>query len=228
MFRGRLRVDVAASARRQGDRMSSVAQARGQQVRLRALPIDQRRGIHAMGCLIATEFALFTCLFASYFFLGTNKDRWANEMPPHMHYAFILLAILLGSSAVLRWGERQVRRGGFLAARLALWATVAMGIVFVVLQCFEYLSHWKTLAPYSDSYGSIFYAITTFHAAHVVVGLLLLGYVGILPRYADSAGSPHRPYQTVALYWHFVDFVWVFIVALLYVIPNILGHMHGH
>ena len=36
------------------------------------------------------------------------------------------------------------------------------------------------------------------------------------------------PYKTVSLYWHFVDFVWVFIVLLLYVIPNIQSSMHGH
>ena len=56
---------------------------------------------------------------------------------------------------------------------------------------------------------------------HVIGGLLLLGYVGILPNYGPTVAPPYRPYHTVALYWHFVDFVWIFIVALLYVIPNI-------
>ncbi len=208
--------------------MSSVAQVPGTQARLSTLPFEQTRGIQAMWCVIASEFSLFTCLFGSYFFLGTNKYRWANETPPALTYAFILLAILLFSSFVLGWGERQVKAGRDGAARIALWVTVLIGIVFVVLQCFEYISHWKTLAPYSDSYGSIFYAITTFHAAHVVVGLMLLAYVGILPRYGDSAASPHRPYQTIALYWHFVDMVWIFVVALLYVAPHFLVHSHGN
>ena len=50
------------------------------------------------------------------------------------------------------------------------------------LQTLEYQEHWRTLTPYSDSYGSIFYTITSFHAAHVIMGLLLLAYAGLLPR----------------------------------------------
>jgi heme/copper-type cytochrome/quinol oxidase subunit 3 len=102
--------------------------------------------------------------------------------------------------------------------------TVAMGLVFLFLQVLEYQEHWKTLTPWSDSYGSIFYVITTFHAAHVLVGVLLLAYVALLPRYGPSITPPYRPYQTVAIYWHFVDLVWIFVVALLYVLPNLQVH----
>ena len=44
--------------------------------------------------------------------------------------------------------------------------TILIGLVFLVLQAFEYHEHWKHLTPYTDSYGSIFYTITSFHAAH--------------------------------------------------------------
>jgi heme/copper-type cytochrome/quinol oxidase subunit 3 len=195
---------------------------------LDTLPIDQRRGWHAMWCVIATEFMLFVCMFGSYYYLGTHR-HWNNtETPPHLTYAFILLAILLISSLVLGWGERQVKNGSSGTGRAALWATVGMGLIFVVLQCFEYIDHWKTLAPYSDTYGSIFYAITTLHAAHVIAGILMLSYVGILPRYGETRGTPHLVYSTVALYWHFVDFVWIVVVALLYVAPNLQGGAHGY
>ena len=212
--------------------MSAVAQVSAQPparyVSLQGLPIDQRRGEWAMWCTIATEAMLFVCMFGSYYYLGTNKDRWAIDYPPSLKYPFVLLAILLSSSVVLEWGNKQVKRGRFVAARIALWITVAMGLVFLMLQAFEYIEHWKSLTPSTDSYGSIFYTITTLHAAHVIVGLLLLCYVGVLPRYGDSRGSPHRPYATVSMYWHFVDIVWVFIVIFLYVIPTFQGHAHGH
>jgi heme/copper-type cytochrome/quinol oxidase subunit 3 len=171
---------------------------------------------------------LFVCMFGAYYFLGNNKYRWAEEMPPKLRYPILLLIILLSSSGVLMWGEHQVKRANFSAGRIALWATVAMGVGFLILQSFEYVDHWKQLTPYSDSYGSIFYAITTLHAAHVVVGLLMLGFVGVLPRYGETVGSPHRVYETIALYWHFVDVVWVIIVLLLYVIPNIQAMRYGH
>jgi heme/copper-type cytochrome/quinol oxidase subunit 3 len=208
--------------------MSSAVQIPERDIDLAALPIDERRGWYGMWCVIATEFMLFVCMFGAYYYLGANKYRWADELPPKLMYPLILLVVLLGSSLVLKWGEDRVKREEFTAARIALWITVAMGLVFLLLQSFEYASHWKELTPYSDSYGSIFYAITTLHAAHLVVGLLMLAYVGVLPRYGDTLGTPHRVYQTVAVYWHFVDLVWIFIVLLLYVVPHFQGMHYGH
>jgi cytochrome c oxidase subunit III len=208
--------------------MSSVAQIGKRDVDLADLPIDQSRGWYGMWCVIATEFMLFVCMFGAYYYLGTTKDRWAEELPPHLKYPIILLVILLASSLVLKWGEERAKVGSFGAARLAVWFTVLLGFVFLLLQTVEYISHWKDLTPYSDSYGSIFYAITTLHALHVIAGLLMLCFVGILPRYGSTIGTPHRVYSTVALYWHFVDVVWILIVALLYIVPNVQGLHYGH
>jgi heme/copper-type cytochrome/quinol oxidase subunit 3 len=217
-------LDVAAH--RKGDRVSSTVQVAPPQTRLATLPIDQRRGMDGMWAVIATEFMLFVCMFGSYYYLGVNKNRWAIDEPPVITYALVLLVILLSSSFVLHWGERQVIALRFGAARFALWITVGIGLVFLTIQSFEYISHWKKLAPYSDSYGSIFYAITTLHAAHVIVGLLMLAFVGVLPRFGETRRSPHNAYRTVSLYWHFVDFVWILIVLMLYVIPNFQGSHH--
>ena len=128
-------------------------------------PLEDRRGIYGMYTVIATEFSLFVCLFASYYFLGSNKERWPLDHPPKLTLALIMLVVLLSSSFVLHWGEQQVKQGHYTAGRLAIFATVLIGLVFLALQGFEYADHWKTLTPYSDTYGSIFYTITTFHAA---------------------------------------------------------------
>ena len=198
------------------------------QVRLATLPLDQKRGIHAMWCVIATEAMLFVAMFGAYYYLGSNKDRWADHVAPKWWLALILMAILLASSAVLMWGEHQVKKAHFSAGRIALWISVLMGIGFLALQGFEYSVEWKDVTPYSDTYGSIFYTITTLHAAHVIAGLLMLMYVGVMPRYGETRRTPHKPYKTAALYWHFVDVVWVFIVLFLYIIPNFQRYMHVH
>ena len=190
------------------------------------LPLDVNRGAMAMWMVIATEASLFITLFCAYFLEGNNKNRWLIDQPPKFTYALILLAILVGSSIVLHWGEKQLKLGRYGVARIALAVTVLMGLGFLTLQSFEYLSHWKSLAPYSDSYGAVFYTITTFHAAHVIVGLLILGYVLCLPRYAPACESPYRPYHVASLYWHFVDVVWLFIVVILYLIPNGVVYVH--
>ena len=183
-------------------------------------PIEMNRGVYAVWTVITTEAALFVCFFASYYFLGNNKDRWAIDTPPKMTLAFIMLAVLLSSSLVMMFGERMVKQQRYVAARIAVFGAVLMGIGFLVIQAFEYKDHWKTLTPYTDSYGSIFYTVVSFHAAHVVVGILLLCYLGILPSYKPSKLPPHRPYRVVSLYWHFVDAIWIFVVLLLYVIPH--------
>ena len=187
---------------------------------IRQWPVENRRGIYGMYTVIATEFSLFVCLFASYYYLGSNKTRWPVDEPPKMHLALIMLAVLLASSFILHWGEEQLKRARYGQARIAISVTALIGLVFIVLQSYEYRDHWKTLTPFSDSYGSIFYTITSFHAAHLVVGILLLGYVAALPRYGPKVAPPYRPYHTVSLYWHFVDLVWIFIVVLLYLVPN--------
>ena len=208
--------------------MSSQVQIPPPPAKLSTLPIDQSRGMQAVWALIATEGTLFACMFGAYYYLGTNKNRWASQEPPHLVYAFILLAILLGSSVVLHWGQKQVEKERYRAGRIALWFTVLMGLAFLVLQGFEYASEWSELTPDSNSYGSIFYTITTLHAAHVIVGVLILMYVGIQPRYGFARRTPHMPYQVATLYWHFVDAVWVFVVSLLYVVPNIQRYLYVH
>lgn len=206
--------------------MSAVVQA-PPRVRLSTLPVDQRRGMWGMWATIATEGMLFICMFAAYYYLGSNKDRWAHENASPLQYPLILLVILLSSSFVLHWGEKQAKAERIGAASVALWVTVALGLIFLSIQGYEYFSHWRELAPYSNSYGSIFYTITSLHAAHVIAGLLMLSYIGCLPFFVRSLRSPHIAYECVALYWHFVDVVWVFIVALLYVIPHFQVHFHG-
>jgi cytochrome c oxidase subunit III len=219
-------VDVAKHS--EGGFVSALVQIPPPQTKLSVLPIDQSRGMQAVWTVISTEATLFACMFGAYYYLGTNKDRWAVQQPPHLVYPFILLAVLLGSSAVLHWGELEVKRERFRAGRIALWFTVLLGLSFLVLQGFEYASEWSDLTPDSNSYGSIFYTITTLHAAHVIVGLLLLMYVGFQPHYGFVRRSPHMPYQVVSRYWHFVDVVWIFVVGLLYVIPNIQRYYHVH
>jgi cytochrome c oxidase subunit 3 len=183
-------------------------------------PVEVNRGVYAVYSVILTEGTLFVCLFASYYFLGTNKYRWAIDTPPKLTMAFIMLAILVSSSFVVLWGERMVEQGRYGLARVAVVITVLMGLVFLAVQSFEYKDHWKTLTPLTDSYGSIFYTITTFHAAHVIMGILMLCFLAILPNYGPAKLPPHRPYHVVALYWHFVDIIWIFVVLLLYVIPH--------
>ena len=182
--------------------------------------VETRRGVLGMSWTIATEASLFVILFFAYFFLNHGAIRWPNE-PPKLTLAFVMLVALLASSAVIAWGERQLSAGFQVRARGAIVTTILMGLIFLGIQAEEYREHLRTLKPTSNTYGSIFYTIVSFHAAHVVAGLLILGFTLFLPQLGSATKSPHRPLKAAALYWHFVDAVWVVVVVVLYVIPNV-------
>jgi heme/copper-type cytochrome/quinol oxidase subunit 3 len=100
-------------------------------------------------------------------------------------------------------------------------ATIALGIAFLFVQGLEYRERLRSLKPTSNAYGSIFYALTGTHGLHVVVGLLMLVFVTLLPDPGPAERPPHRSLHNAGLYWHFVDFIWVVIVSLVYVLPHL-------
>jgi len=181
---------------------------------------DHASGTYAMALFIATEAMLFVMLFFAYVFLSRGDLRWLRETPPQLPYALTMLGVLLLSSAVLLWGETRAKAGRLRVARNATLGTVALGIVFLVLQVLEYRKHLKELTPTSDAYGAIFYTITSVHGFHLVLGLLMLVYVAGQTRLAQHADQWHASLTNTAMYWHFVDGIWVLIVLLLYLIPN--------
>jgi heme/copper-type cytochrome/quinol oxidase subunit 3 len=183
--------------------------------------IDDHRGTYGMLLFILTEAFLFIMLFTAYFYLAQGTWRWLNEKPPKLHYVIPMLIILLASSGVAYWGENQVKRLRYGAGRIALLITILMGVVFLALSALDYKEHLQDVTPQTDAYGSIFYTITTFHVAHLCLGLFMLIFALILPKLEPRRWPPYRPYHNATMYWHFVDLVWVFIVAFLYVGPNV-------
>jgi heme/copper-type cytochrome/quinol oxidase subunit 3 len=193
----------------------------GARVRMPHGVIDDRRGTWAMVMFIATEASLFLMLFFTYYYLAhVSRGPWPPE-PPKFTLALIMLVVLLASSAVLHAGERAEQRGRSATARTMVALTILMGIGFLVLQTIEYRNHLRELLPTENAYSSIFYTITSFHAAHLVLGVLMLVYVLALPDIGPGRKPPHRPMHNVSLYWHFVDLVWLLIVAMLYIAPNL-------
>jgi heme/copper-type cytochrome/quinol oxidase subunit 3 len=185
------------------------------------MELDTRRGTAGMWLFIATEATLFVILFWAYFYLAEGGWTWPHEKPPKLHYAIPMSIILWSSSGVTYWAEKQVKARRYARGRMGGMLTIAMGIAFLVLSAFEYKEHLQELTPMTNVYGSIFYTITTFHVAHLILGLSMLVFALILPRLEPVDRPPHRPFHNAALYWHFVDFVWLWIMIFLYFAPNL-------
>jgi cytochrome c oxidase subunit 3 len=182
---------------------------------------DRNRGTWGMWMFIASEAALFLVLFFAYFYLGRDAPRWPPDEPPKVALASIMMMVLLTSSGVIEWARRALRPGRRWRVRGAIAVSIALGIAFLGLQVADHGDRLRVVTPRTDAYGSIFYAITTIHGAHVVLGVLMLVYLLALPRLEPSDRPPHRPFHAVSLYWHFVGAAWLAIVALLYVLPRL-------
>ena len=126
--------------------------------------------------------------------------------------------ILLSSGATLTWahfGLLQGRRGQLKAGLLL---TIALGVLFIGLQAYEYLHAYTDLNLRLDSgiYGSTFYLLTGFHGLHVTVGAIML--TVMLGRALAGHFSPdsHFGFEAAAWYWHFVDVVWLCLFVVVY------------
>jgi heme/copper-type cytochrome/quinol oxidase subunit 3 len=183
---------------------------------------SQEVGWWAMALVCASEAALFAYFIAGYFYLGVSNPAWppAGIELPKLEKPLLMTALLISSSIVLLLAEKQREHGKRVVYRAGMAVTVLLGIGFLVLQGLEYHEKLRTMSPTSGAYASVFYTITGFHGAHVAFGLLLLLYT--LLRDVLGRIDPERPIpvKVASLYWHFVDGVWLVILASLYLSPR--------
>ncbi len=187
----------------------------------------EMEGSHATGwwgmvLLIVTEASLFACLLFSYFYLRATVPAWppVGIDKPDLTLPLPMTAILLLSSVAYWWGERGVRGDRIGQLELGLGISFLLGASFLTLQAIEY-SH-KTFAPQTNAYGSLFFTITGLHGSHVLVGLIMNAVVQVRTWLGHFTARRHLAIQNVGLYWHFVDAVWLFVFASLYLSPHLL------
>jgi cytochrome c oxidase subunit III len=174
---------------------------------------------------IITEAALFAYLLFGYFYFAIQPHggMWPAEMP-HFKLALPNTIILLISSGAVWIGERGAHEGTRWKQTAGLGAGFVLGVIFVVIQAFEWKS--KSFSLNSGPYGSLFYTITGFHMAHVVLGLLMLFPLTVWSMFGYFGPRRSAPVSIGAVYWHFVDAVWLVVFLSLYVTPY-LGLRHG-
>ena len=189
----------------------------------RALPRDlagpRSPGWWGVVLLIANEAALFGALLTGYFYLRASAPAWplGGLEPPDLVLPGLNTVLLLTSSAAIAWAEHSVIHDHRGRLRLGLALAFILGAAFVAVQAVEYSR--ETFAPQVNAYSSLFYTITGFHGAHVAVGLLMLIVVFIRAMRGHFAAGRYEAVSNVAIYWHFVDVVWLAVFTSLYVTP---------
>ncbi len=122
--------------------------------------------------------------------------------------------ILLSSGATVTWAHWGLKKDNRLQLKIGLALTILLGVIFIVLQVYEYF-----LADFSlktGIYGATFYMLTGFHGAHVTLGVIML--IVILGRVIAGHFSENRhfAFEAVSWYWHFVDVIWLLLFVFVY------------
>jgi cytochrome c oxidase subunit III len=189
---------------------------------------DVRGGISnpvlGMILFITSEVMFFAGLFAAYFNVRAAAPAWPPAgMTDKLHILPLILPatiLLILSSFTCQFGVWAIRRGDRTAFLRFIGVTVALGIVFLLMQATDYMLLFNEgLAMDSGVFGSTYYTLTGFHGAHVFGGVVMLSVV--LYRGMSGQFSPrhHDAVEATSLYWHFVDVVWIVLFTTLYVLP---------
>lgn len=166
---------------------------------------------------LASESLVFLAFFAGYAVLKTGAPSWYPAGVEGLEWREPLryTAVLLSSSGTIALAEHFLERGRLGLFRGFWLLTMAMGSVFLAGQLLE----WRGLAfGFTDGvFANLFYLLTGFHGLHVAAGIVLMGVMLLRSFTATSSGGGHKGLQAAALFWHFVDVIWVVLFLLLYV-----------
>ncbi|MFN3912718.1 cytochrome c oxidase subunit 3 [Hyphomonas sp.] len=136
------------------------------------------------------------------------------------HLPLMNTLVLLLSGTTVTWAHHALQHGDMKGAKLGLIVTILLGLGFSALQVLEY-SH-AGFAYDGTLYGSAFFMATGFHGAHVIIGTIFLT-VCLIRMYAGNmTPKKHLGFEFAAWYWHFVDVVWLFLFAFVYVTPYLV------
>lgn len=187
--------------------------------RLSVGSIDRRAsGWWGMLTLILTEAFLFANLLFSYYYFAVQYGRpWLPAELPSFRLSGPNTVILILSSVAIWFGERGARRNLRWRLVLGLLVGFVLGGVFVWLQFLEWTD--KPFSLSSDSYASIYFTVTGFHLAHLIVGLLIIGPLAIWSALGYFDSTRIAPVTVGALYWYFVNVVWLTVFFTIYITP---------
>jgi cytochrome c oxidase subunit III len=123
--------------------------------------------------------------------------------------------ILLLSGTTVTWAHHALLEGDRKNLVRGLVLTVVLGVLFTACQAYEYMHAGFKFAGHI--YGATFFMATGFHGAHVIIGTLFLAVCLFRALKGHFSPKQHFGFEAAAWYWHFVDVVWLFLFACIYV-----------
>jgi cytochrome c oxidase subunit 3 len=157
------------------------------------------------------------------------RDAWAQWPPKGVeildpwHFPLINTLILLTSGTTVTWAHHALQKGDRKETKWGLILTVILGISFTCVQAYEYREiiseklFFNTESANAGLYGSSFFMATGFHGFHVLIGTIFLIVCMLRIMAGQMTRTKHFGFEAAAWYWHFVDVVWLFLFAFIYV-----------
>jgi cytochrome c oxidase subunit 3 len=180
-----------------------------------------------MWVFLCSEVMFFTGLIGSYIVLRFASPFWPQPSTVlNVPLTALNTFILICSSVTMVQALAGIRSGNPGKMKLFLCLTLMFGAIFLSIQGVEY---WKLLHehtehyphgfnPHASLFGSVFFTTTGFHGFHVFCGVVCIAFVtgkALLGKYTQAS---HQGIETIGLYWHFVDLVWIVLFTIIYLI----------
>jgi len=171
---------------------------------------------------LGSECMFFGSLIATYLVYygqslpGTPTPAEVLDIPTTSTSTFVLLM----SSFMMVMAYNSISRGNVRNFRIWIMCTAILGATFLGFQFFEFRDfavHYG-LTPRTNLFGSSFFTLTGFHGAHVTVGVIWLVSLFGYSFWGDLTKEHGLSVDIAALYWHFVDVVWIVIFTVIYLI----------
>jgi nitric oxide reductase NorE protein len=172
-----------------------------------------------MWFFVLFETLLFTGYFSVYLVSRTQNQELYLQSQADLDLRFGVfntIALLLSSWTIARCVQAS-RVGAFRSALTNASLTISFGLVFLISKVLEWINEIQMGNTFtSDEFYQHYYFLTSIHCIHVLIGFVVLGVV--IYQLWSPARRSQQLVETGATYWHTVDFLWVLIFALLYVV----------
>lgn len=182
---------------------------------------SEEAGRFGVAVLIVSLTVLFAASMVGFLVVRAQTVAWRAEgLPPLPRGLWASTAAILAASLAVHGALRAARRDAQRALRFRMAATTALGGAFLLLQ----LWNWESLMasgmlPTTRSlYAFVFFVMTGLHAAHVVGGLVPLAIVTDRAFQGRYGPARHAGVLYCAMYWHFLDGVWLALLAMLFTV----------
>jgi heme/copper-type cytochrome/quinol oxidase subunit 3 len=175
-----------------------------------------------MWLFLASDAVSFGAILFGYAYLRAGTPDWPTpfRFSPSIVNGLIMTFVLLSSSLTMLAAVSAAKQGRKPSALLWISATILLGIIFATLHLREWFHMFAEGWSLSKNplggtvmFGATFFSITGLHLMHVISGVIALIVIAIGYN-TDWLDAGHV--ETTALYWHFVDLVWMFVFPLLY------------